>query len=74
MSDAIYETKNGDVLDAICHRHYGKIDGNLERVLAANPGLADQGPVLPRGVRITLPALPEARNKTPILKTIRLWD
>lgn len=74
MIDATYETTAGDVLDAICHRHYGEIDGAIERVLESNPGLADKGAILPRGLRILLPAVPE-QNKTPAIKpTVRLWD
>jgi len=74
MTDATYRTKGGEVLDAICHRHYGRIEGNIEQVLETNPGLAGRGAILPRGIRITLPAVP-GRDSTPaILPTIRLWD
>ena len=67
----VYQTKENDVLDKICFKHYSHIRGTVEAVLAANPGLADHGPVLPAGVLISLPMLPEA---TPQKKTIRLWD
>lgn len=74
MVDAVYETLGGDVLDQICHRHYGAVDGVIERVLEANPGLAERGAILPRGVRILLPAVP-AENTTPAIQpTVRLWD
>lgn len=73
MSDATYQSQPGDTADAICHKHYGKIDGNLERVHEANPGLADLGAILPVGTRIRLPAVPE-QGRPPILQTARLWD
>ncbi|HGC2431299.1 tail protein X, partial [Escherichia coli] len=37
----------GDTLDAICVRYYGRTEGVVEAVLAANPGLAELGAVLP---------------------------
>ncbi|WP_410706918.1 tail protein X [Citrobacter braakii] len=30
----------GDTLDQLCHRHYGKTKGVTEAVLSANPGLS----------------------------------
>lgn len=65
----VYRTKDGDRLDQICHRHYGRVDV-VQAVLDANRGLAELGPVLAAGVRIKLPQLspPKAR------KTVRLWD
>ncbi len=38
----------GDTLDAICVRYYGRTEGVVETVLAANPGLAELGAVLLR--------------------------
>lgn len=32
----IYNTKDGDVLDDICYRFYGHLDGTVEKVLEAN--------------------------------------
>ena len=37
----------GDTLDAICVRYYGRTEGVVETVLAANPGLAELGAVAP---------------------------
>lgn len=60
MTDATaYTTKDGDMLDAICHRHYGVTAGAVERVLAANRGLADLGPIYPAGIVIALPVIPK---------------
>ncbi|EEZ1715313.1 tail protein X, partial [Escherichia coli] len=33
----------GDTLDAICVRYYGRTEGVVETVLAANPGLSELG-------------------------------
>lgn len=66
-----YRSKDGDVLDAICTTHYGDAPFQIATVIAANPGLAVLGPVLPSGVIITLPPVEDA---TPAAPTIRLWD
>nr|VFJ68701.1 MAG: P2-like prophage tail protein X [Candidatus Kentron sp. DK] len=66
-----YRTKNGDVLDYLCWKHYGQQAGAVERVLEANRGLAGYGPVLPAGILITLPSLPEPVQE---VRSIRLWD
>ena len=42
-----YRTKEGDMLDWICWKHYGQESGTVELVLTANPGLAANGPKLP---------------------------
>ena len=65
----VYTTLAGDMVDAVCHAHYGRRPGAVEAVLAANPGLAAMGPILPAGVRIVLPDLP-----APGPSTVRLWD
>lgn len=61
----------GDTLDAICWRHYGRTAGVVELALEANPGLADLGPVLPLGTPVNLPPAPPAREER---RTIQLWD
>lgn len=64
-----YRTREGDMIDAICWRHYGR-ESAVTEVLKANPGLADVGPVLPSGLEITLPDL-----ATPVAKeAFYLWD
>lgn len=65
-----YRTRDGDMLDAICFRHYGRSSGAVEAVLEANTGLADKGPVLAAGELIVLPDLPESFEQ----KTVKLWD
>lgn len=65
-----YRTRDGDMLDEICHRHYGRTSGAVEAVLEANRGLVALGPVYGAGVVIVLPSLPAKPSK----KTVRLWD
>jgi phage tail protein X len=61
----------GDTLDALCWRHYGRTAGVVEAVLDANPGLADLGPVLPHGQSVELPdQAPPVTTQT----VVQLWD
>ena len=65
----IYRTKDGDMVDHICYKHYGS--GHMTSVvLQENTGLAELGPVLPAGIEITLP---QNSPQNPIKKPIRLW-
>ncbi len=66
-----YQTKEGDMLDAICYAHYGASTGYVEAVLLANPGLANQAPLLPADISIVLPQLPALTTKQQI---VRLWN
>ena len=50
----IYRTKDGDVLDQICAKHYGDAPYRVEDVLAANPGLAAHGPVMASGLHVNV--------------------
>ena len=68
---ATYRTSQGDTVDIICWRFYGQQSGAVEAVLAANPGLAAQGPVLPVNVEMVLPDLPNPASEA---QPIRLWD
>ncbi|SOZ37705.1 tail protein X [Cupriavidus neocaledonicus] len=66
-----YLTRDGDTPDQIAWNYYGTRDGLVvERLLDANPGLADRGPLLPAGVTITLPDLPTPATE----QGVRLWD
>ena len=68
----IYQTRDGDVLDAICAVHYGteNLSDSVTQVLEANQGLADQGVMYPSGLYITLPDL-----VTPVAESpFSLWD
>ena len=66
-----YVTRQNDVLDDVVFRYYGDLEGRaVERVLEANPGLADLGAVLPAGVTIALPDRPVEAKQT----VTKLWD
>lgn len=67
----IYITKDGDMLDKICWEFYGKSSGYMEQVLAANPGLAELGPVYNAGVSIELPEISTTTNTS---ARVRLWS
>lgn len=66
-----YRSKQGDTVDLIAWGHYGRQDNRIvERVLEANPGLADYGATLPDGVLVELPEIAAA----PVEKGVRLWS
>ncbi|EIF0627958.1 tail protein X [Salmonella enterica] len=60
----------GDTLDVICARYYGRTEGVVETVLQANPGLSELGIILPHGTAIELPDVPSS----PVTETINLWE
>ncbi|MHA3355569.1 tail protein X [Yersinia enterocolitica] len=62
--------QQGDTLDLICTRYYGRTEEVFETVLAANPGLAELGAVLPHGTPIKLPDV----QTSPVTETVNLWD
>jgi phage tail protein X len=62
--------QQGDTVDALCWRHYGRTDGTVEAVLEANAGLADHGPVLPHGLAVELPE----REIAPTRPLLQLFD
>lgn len=67
---AIY-AQQGETVDAICWRIYGRTAGVTEAVLDANPGLADLGPILPHGTLVQLPEVaPQAEQR----QMVNLWD
>lgn len=66
-----YTTSDGDVVDEIAFNFYGTTDGGVvEQLMAANPGLSANGPILPRGLTITLPDI----ETTQKVQGVRLWD
>jgi phage tail protein X len=64
----VYTTKENDVLDWICFKHYGTT-AVLEQVLAANPDLTDEK--LPAGVVVKLPYIASVKSGK---KEIKLWS
>lgn len=70
-SGTYYRSDEGDTVDLIVWRHYGRQDDRLvEQVLDANPRLAGRGAVLPIGTRVWLPVLPEPSTR----EGVRLWS
>ena len=60
-----------DTVDAICWREYGRSSGIVEKVLEANPGLAELGAFLSMGTEVILPDIEVPQQ---IKQTIQLWD
>jgi len=68
----VYITQQGDMVDAIAWLNFGFVAGAAEAILAANPGLADQPPVLPENITVQLPDV--ATVTPPPKQTVNLWD
>lgn len=66
----LYVTQQFDEIDHICWRYYGRTQQTVEAVLRANPNLADMLPILPQGLTILLPDLPQPETT----ETLRIWD
>jgi phage tail protein X len=66
----LYITQQFDELDAICWRYYGRTQGTVEAVMEVNQNLAELLPIMPEGVTILLPDLPQPETTT----TLRIWD
>ena len=62
-------TSDGDRLDELCHCYYGHLNGTVEAVVSANPGLAATTQPFVAGVLITLPDLPARAEKS-----VQLWS
>ena len=52
MNGTVVHAIQGDTVDALVWRHYGRTAGLVEMVLNANPGLSAHGPVLPIGSEV----------------------
>ena len=63
-------TLDGDKLYNICHNAYGHLNGSVEAVLKANPGLAAEPEPYRGGVLIVLPDLPLASDE----QAVQLWS
>lgn len=63
-------TRDGDMIDQLALKAYGRTEGATEAVLAANPHLAGLPSRLPAGVVVVLPELAPAAVKG----TVRLWS
>lgn len=65
----VYTTKDGDVLDDICYRFYGHLEGTVEKVLKNNDFLGFEAPVLTAGLKIQLPEINDRKS----VEAVRLW-
>ncbi|MDN7466993.1 tail protein X [Burkholderia orbicola] len=63
--------QQGDTVDLICWRYYGRTDGTVEAVLEANAGLADFGVVIPMGTLVYLPDIETVASTAPL---VQLFD
>lgn len=70
MADTV-RARQGETLDTVIWRARRLGPANLGAVLAANPGLAALGAILPTGTVVTLPDTPAA----PVVRDIiQLWS
>ncbi len=63
--------QQGDTVDLLCYRHFGRTKGVVEATLELNEGLADYGPILPMGLAVDLPQAP---TDQPTITLINLFD
>jgi len=72
MASAVTLTaKQGDTLDLLIWRDAGLRAADVGRILAANPGIADPGTILPTGTTVTIPVTASAPRQVPL---VQLWD
>lgn len=62
--------EQGDTVDSLCWRYYGRTESVVEHVYAANVGLAAQGAILPHGYAVELPDI----SLSAVSETVSLWD
>lgn len=61
---------DGDTVDLLCWRHYGRTKGVVEAVYKANPHLCDGDPSLVAGQVVILPDIQQPTQRD----IIQLWD
>lgn len=68
--------KQGDTLDVLIWREAGLGPSELTRILDANPGLVNDGAILPLGTPVIIPATSSAADAatTRVRPLIQLWD
>jgi phage tail protein X len=65
----IYRTSSGDILDTLAYRHYGHLNGVVEAIYQANPGLSAQPQPFASGLEIIFPVI-----DNPSCDAIQLWS
>lgn len=71
MTESTLIARQGDTLDGLIWRERGLGSADIAPVLAANPGLAALGPVLPMGTAVEVPATAPAQS---VIQLVQLWD
>ncbi|MBP6518328.1 tail protein X [Shewanella sp.] len=64
-----FQAHQGDTVDLLCFRYYGRTQGVVEQVLNANPGLC-LTTELKAGQWVDMPDITEPKQKD----IIQLWD
>lgn len=64
-------TVQGDTVDLVAWKTAGRTADVVEAILAANPGLAAMGAVLPTGTRVVVPSVAAAAAEASL---VTLWD
>lgn len=64
----------GETVDALVWRVLGRTAALTEQTLAANPGLADIGAILPGGTKVDLTEVVETAAVPVQREIISLWD
>lgn len=65
-----YLTRDGDTIDSIAWHIYGR-ESAIKEIMAANPRLCEEPPILSAGMLITLPTI--ATLPAIATQTVRLW-
>ncbi len=71
MADLVELSRDGETVDAVVWRVIGGDASAVEAVLAASPGLAALGPILPAGTPVTIPSSAAKPATAPL---VQLWD
>jgi phage tail protein X len=66
----VYKTKQLEVIDWICWKHYGFTSGSVEHVIRENPEIAEYDDYLPEGLLVNLPEISKEKS----VKQVKLWD
>lgn len=75
MAATTLRAQQGDTLDLLLWRDAGLGPSHLTRVLDANLGLADLGPILPLGTSVTVPGQRVSTDTaTPVRPLVQLWS
>lgn len=64
-------SQHGETLDQVCWRALGSTQ-QVDAVYAANPGLAEHGPILPDSTPVILPDA--VTPAVPLRETVTLWS